>query len=104
MLVELVTGERPFSQGAVAAEASLPARYPQLTEAPRLARTLPAGVVAVIEACLQKKPTARPPTAVAVARALDPFTPVKVWPGRLTGAFDPFEPAPRVTRLRRLRS
>lgn len=104
MLVELLTGERPFPEGAKLADAALPARYPQLAEAPRFARPLPAEVVHVIEACLQKDPRARPQGAVAVARALDPLTAVKVWPAALAGKFEPFEPAEPVTRLRRLRS
>ena len=104
MLVELLTGERPFPEGVKLADAALPARYPQLTEAPRLARTLPAEVVGVIEACLQKNPRARPPSAIAVARALDPLTAVKVWPAALVGKFEPFEAAEPLTRLRRLRS
>lgn len=104
MLVELLTGERPFAADASLADASLRARYPQLTAAPRLTRALPAGVVGVIEACLQKNPRARPQGAVAVARALDPFTTVKVWPGTLAGSFEPFVQGEPVTRLRRLRS
>jgi serine/threonine protein kinase len=104
MLVELLTGERPFPPGVKDPDAVLPARYPQLAEAPRVARTLPTEVVGVIEACLQRNPRARPPSAVAVARALDPLTPAKVWPAELVGTFEPFEPAPPLTRLRRLRS
>jgi len=60
--------------------------------------------VRVIEACLEKNPRARPQSAVAVARALDPLTPVKIWPSALDRAFTPFEPGADVTRLRRLRS
>jgi serine/threonine protein kinase len=104
MLVELLTGERPFPEGAKLTDAALPARYPQLAQAPRLARALPADVVAVIEACLQKNPRVRPQSAVAVARALDPLTAVKVWPAALAGKAEPFEAAEPVTRLRRLRS
>lgn len=104
MLVELLTAERPFPPGAPPHGAPLPDRYPQLTAAPRLARTLPPEVVRLIEACLQKNPRARPPSAVAVARALDPLTPVKIWPGALAAKFEPFEAAEPVRRLRRLRS
>ena len=104
LLVELLTGERPFPAGAQDADAALPARYPQLAHAPRFARPLPAEVVGVIDACLQKNPRARPASAVAVARALDSLTSVKVWPSALAGKFQPFEPAEPVTRLRRLRS
>jgi serine/threonine protein kinase len=104
MLVELLTGERPFREGAKLADAALPARYPQLAEAPRFARALPAEVVVVIEACLQKNPRARPQSAVALARALDALTVVKVWPSALAGTFEPFETAEPLRRLRRLRS
>jgi len=103
MLVELLTGERPFPAGVTTHEASLPARYPQLTAPPRLARTLPHEAVSLIEACLRKNPQARPQSAVAVAKALDPLTPVKIWPGALAGKLQPFEAEP-VRRLRRLRS
>jgi serine/threonine protein kinase len=104
MLVELLTGARPFPEGSKSAEAPLPERYPQLAEPPRFARDLPGDVVAVIEACLQKNPRARPSSVTAVACALDPLTSVKVWPGALAGMFEPFEPGEPVTRLRRLRS
>jgi serine/threonine protein kinase len=104
MLVELLTGARPFREGEKAGDATLAARYPQLAEPPHLARALPADVVRVIEACLEKNPRARPQSAVAVARALDPLTPVKIWPNALDRAFEPFEPGADVTRLRRLRS
>ena len=104
MLVELLTGERPFREGAKLADAPLPERYPQLAEAPRLTRSLPAEVVDVVAACLQKNPPARPQRAIDVARMLDPLTAVKVWPGALAGRLEPFEPAEPVTRLRRLRS
>jgi eukaryotic-like serine/threonine-protein kinase len=104
MLVELLTGERPFREGAKPGDAALPARYPQLVESPRLARALPAGLVRVIDACLEKRPRARLPSAMAVARALDPFTAVKIWPSALAGAFEPFESAEPLARLRRLRS
>ena len=104
MLVELLTGERPFADGDKAADAALADRYPQLGRPPRLARELPAGLARVIDACLQKDPRARPPSAVAVARALDPFTDVKVWPAGLAGDLEPFEEPAPFTRLRRLRS
>ena len=104
MLVELLTGARPFREGEKAGDTILAARYPQLAEPPHLARALPADVVRVIEACLEKNPRARPQSAVAVARALDPLTPVKIWPSALDRAFTPFEPGADVTRLRRLRS
>jgi serine/threonine-protein kinase len=104
MLAELLTGERPFRAGAQLADAPLPDRYPQLVESPCLARSLPPDVVAVIAACLQKHPRARPRGAIAVARLLDPLSAVKVWPGALAGRFEPFEPAEPLTRLRRLRS
>jgi serine/threonine protein kinase len=102
MLVELLTGARPFADGARAADAALADRYPQLTQRPRLGR-LPAPLAAVIEACLQRDARDRPQSAVDLARALDPFTDVKVWPAKLDGAFEPFEGARPVTRLRRLR-
>ena len=104
MLVELLTGERPFPEGARAAGAALPDRYPQLARAPRVARALPAGLAEVLDACLQRDPRARPQSAVALARALDPFTDVKVWPASLAGRLAPFEAVAPVTRLRRLRS
>jgi serine/threonine protein kinase len=104
MLVELVTGERPFPEGVKLADAALPVRYPQLVQSPRLARALPAELVRIIELCLQKHPRGRPQSVLAVARALDPFTAVKIWPSALAGTFEPFEPAEPLTRLRRLRS
>ena len=104
MLIELLTGERPFPEGARLPEASLPARYPQLVQPPRLARAVPADLRRVIEACLQKSPRARPQSAIAVARALDTVTAVKIWPAALGGTFEAFEPGEPVTRLRRLRS
>jgi eukaryotic-like serine/threonine-protein kinase len=103
MLVELLTGARPFPEGAKVADAILAARYPQLVEHPHLARALPAGLVQVIETCLQKNPRGRPQSAAAVARALDPFTAVKVWPAALAGKFEPFDSSETLTRLRRLR-
>ena len=103
MLVELLTGERPFAEG-VKLDGALPARYPQLVEAPRFARPLPVELMRVGEACLEKSPRARPQSAMTVARALDPFTELKIWPSRLAGTFEPFEPAEPLTRLRRVRS
>jgi serine/threonine protein kinase len=103
MLVELLTAERPFPEGVKLHDAALPTRYPQLVQAPRLARTLPAELVRVIETCLQKNPRARLQSAIAVARALDSFTGVKIWPSALAGKFEPFEAAEPLTRLRRLR-
>lgn len=92
LLVELLTGERPFPAGKSAAGAALGDRYPQLTRRPRLARALPPGLVRVIHGCLDPDPGARPQSAVDVARALDPFTDVKVWPASLPPAdFVPFE-------------
>jgi eukaryotic-like serine/threonine-protein kinase len=104
MLVELLTGERPFAEGVKLHDAALPARYPQLVAAPRLARALPAELVRVIETCLQKSRRGRLQTAMAVARALDPFTDVKIWPATPAGKFEPFEPAEPLTPLRRFRS
>ena len=104
MLVELLTGERPFPEGDKAADAALADRYPQLARRPRLARAWPTALARVLDACLQKDPRARPSSAVELARALDPFTDVKVWPAALAGDFDPFEPPLPVNRLRRLRS
>ena len=104
MLVELLTGERPFAAGAIEADVPLSVRYPQLTERPRLGRALPGALMRVIESCLAKRPRARPQTALAVAHALDPFTAVKIWPGALAGSLEPFAPAAPITRLRRLRS
>jgi eukaryotic-like serine/threonine-protein kinase len=104
MLVELLTGERPFPPGVNESGVGLAARYPQLVERPRFARALPAELTRVIEACLERNPRERPPTAIALARALDRFTAVKVWPRALAGRFEPFGPAEAITRLRRLRS
>ena len=91
LLVELLTGARPFPNGDRAAGAALAARYPQLAQPPRLARALPAELARVIAGCLEHDPRARPQSAVEVARALDPFTPVKVWPAWLDAGFEPFE-------------
>jgi serine/threonine protein kinase len=102
MLVELLTGARPFADGDRAADAPLVARYPQLTQRPRLGG-LPPPLASVIEACLQRDARDRPRSVVDLARALDPFTDVKVWPATLDGAFEPFEGARPLTRLRRLR-
>ena len=104
MLVELLTGERPFPEGAKDADAALSDRYPQLVAAPRFARALPPGLVDVIDGCLAKNPHARPQTAMAVARALDPFTAVKIWPTALHTTFDPFEAAQSPSTLRRMRA
>jgi serine/threonine protein kinase len=101
LLVELLTGERPFPEGDRAADAPLADRYPQLAQRPRLPRAVPAGLARVIEACLRRDPRERPPGAVEMARALDPFTDLKVWPGG--GVVEPFETPPAVTRPRRLR-
>ena len=104
MLVELLTGERAFREGVKAEDAHLSARYPQLTEDARFARALPADLARVVERCLQKDPRARPQSAVAVARALDPFTDVKIWPAGVSATFEPFEAPTPLARLRRLRS
>jgi eukaryotic-like serine/threonine-protein kinase len=104
MLVELLTGERSFPAGDRAAGAALADRYPQLVRPPRLAGELPAELARLLAACLERDPRARPPSAVALARALDPFTDVKVWPATLAGHIAPFEPPAPLRRLRRLRS
>ena len=91
LLYELLTAERPFPTGPQAAGTPLAERYPQISEPPRPpATSVPSALARVIGACLEKAPGARPRSAVDVARALDPFTDVKVWPARLGGAFDPF--------------
>jgi serine/threonine protein kinase len=104
LLVELLTGERPFADGSQAADAALADRYPQLEQPPRLARALPPALARVIDACLHKSARGRPQSAVEVARALDPFTDAKVWPAALAAELQPFEQAPPLTRLPRLRS
>jgi serine/threonine protein kinase len=104
LLVELLTGERPFADGDKAGDAALTDRYPQLAQPPRFARELPAELARVIESCLQTDARKRPQSAVELARALDPFTDVKVWPAALTGGLEPFEPPEPLTRVRRLRS
>lgn len=99
LLYELLTGERPFPTGNQAAETPLTERYPQLTQPPRPPATaVPADLLRVIDACLDKQPGARPRSAVEVARELDPFTDVKVWPSRLGGDFDPFGRRPGTRR------
>lgn len=103
MLVELLTGERPFAAGPQTSEAPLSARYPQLAEFPRFARALPDDLARVIAQCLQRKSRARPQSAVALARALDPFTAMKIWPAALAGN-EPFDSADSPPPLRRVRS
>jgi serine/threonine-protein kinase len=91
LLYELMTGDRPFPTGNQAAATPLAERYPQLAEPPRpLAPSVPTELARVIAACLDKAPGGRPRGAVELARALDPFTDVKVWPARLGSGFDPF--------------
>jgi serine/threonine-protein kinase len=102
LLVELLTGTRPFPGGDRSPGASLRARYPQLTAPPRLAG-IPPPLAALAGDCLSRRPRERPQQAVELARALDPFTDVKVWPAGLGAALEPFGPAPSVTPLRRLR-
>jgi eukaryotic-like serine/threonine-protein kinase len=104
LLVEILTGERPFADGDKAADAPVASRYPQLTRPPRLARELPPDLTRIIQRCLAKAPRERPHSPVELARALDPFTDVKMWPARLPVGFEPFEQPSTVTRLRRLRS
>jgi serine/threonine-protein kinase len=103
LLVELLTGARPFPDGDKAADAALSDRYPQLAQPPGLARALPAGLAEVIGGCLVRDARRRPQSAVELARALDPFTDIKVWPAVLTG-LEPFEQPLSIPRLRRLRS
>lgn len=89
LLFELAAAERPFRRGDAGAR-SLAARYPQLVEEPlRLdesARGVPGGLARVVGRCLEKEPGARFQSAADLARALDDFTPIKIWPGELARA------------------
>ena len=68
-LYRAATGERPFPKGD--AEASGPARWPQLERAPAPPERLPASVSEPILACLAFDPGARP-TAAALSDLLEP--------------------------------
>lgn len=87
LLFELLTGERPFRAGDEDRSAPLEARYPQLTEPPkRAARTnerVPEKLSALIDKCLARDPRERFQAATELLRALDEFTPVKVYPEHL---------------------
>jgi serine/threonine-protein kinase len=88
MLFELLAGERPFRAGDEDRSAPLSARYPQLAEGPNLgalaARGVPEALTSVIGRCLARDPLARFRTAAELLRALDEFTPVKIYPEHLT--------------------
>jgi eukaryotic-like serine/threonine-protein kinase len=104
LLFELLTGERPFGAVHAAADRSATARFPQLTESPRplvvLRPDVPADLDAVVARCLARDPSSRFASVVALMRALDPFTAVKVWPqSALSAERDAFAPAPPHRRL-----
>lgn len=88
LLFELLAGERAFRAGTEDRQAPLSARYPQLAEGPNLAalsaRGVPKALAFVIAMCLARNPLARFQTAGELLRALDEFTPVKVYPEELT--------------------
>ena len=88
MLFELLAGSRPFRAGADDWHAPLSARYPQLAEEPDFealaARGVPEGLVSVVGKSLSRNPLARFQAVGEFLRALDEFTPVKVYPEQLT--------------------
>lgn len=89
LIFELIAAGRPFRRGDADAR-ELAARYPQLVEGPKRleesARGVPEGLARVVSRCLEKEPGARFQSAADVARALDEFTPIKIWPGELARA------------------
>lgn len=88
LLFELLAGERPFRAGVEDWQATLSARYPQLSEEPNFealsARGVPEGLASVVCRCLARNPRARFQSVPELLRALDDFTPVKVYPEHLT--------------------
>ncbi|MBV8858867.1 MAG: serine/threonine protein kinase [Acidobacteria bacterium] len=88
LLFELLAGERPFRAGVEDWRAPLSARYPQLVDEPDFealsARGVPEGLTSVIRKSLSRNPRARFQSVPELLRALDEFTPVKVYPEHLT--------------------
>lgn len=100
LLFELITGTRPFPAGEDRHDHSVPLerRYPQLVAAPaalRIAGNRTSRALAeIVKRCLARDPRARYQSATELATALDPFTPLKVWPQGLMNTradFSPFE-------------
>ncbi len=103
LLFELITGERAFRACDAALRhdkrAPLEARYPQLIETVPLALLRkqpksPRALESIIERCLSRDSCARYASVAQLLTAIDPFTPIKVWPQDATRAqknFTPFE-------------
>jgi serine/threonine protein kinase len=94
LLFELLTDERPFRRGDERSR-EIAARYPQLGEEPKrlseLARDTPDALARVVHRCLEKDPRLRLASAADLAAALDEFTPIKIWPGKLSNSrINPF--------------
>jgi serine/threonine protein kinase len=98
LLLELITGERPFSAGEDRHDSRLPLerRYPQLVEAPlimrRVKRRMPGALLEIIERCLALDPRQRYPGVPQLLTALDPFTRLKVWPQNFIATHEDFSP------------
>ncbi len=99
LLFELITGARPFRSGEDRHDANIPLerRYPQLVEKPRpLPRDFLSkatrGLAGVIERCLSRDPRARYQSATELMRALDSFTPLKIWPQHVANLNEEFSP------------
>ncbi len=95
LLFELLTARRPFRRGDEHAR-ELAKRYPQLTDAPpRLEALLPGvpdGLARVVHRCLETEPRARFQSALDLCKALDEYTPTKIWPCEPAGVvISPFE-------------
>lgn len=101
LLFELMTGARPFRAANVDRHdrhLPLPARYPQLEEAPltlsQVGRRVSHRLERVIARCLARDPRERFASIEEMLTALDPFTRIKVWPraaARTQKDFSPFE-------------
>jgi serine/threonine-protein kinase len=98
LLFELITGKRPFSNGADRHDHLIPLerRYPQLVEAPltlrKAGRKAPRALAEIIKRCLARAPRERYQNIPELLTALDPFTRLKVWPQNIFGTRNDFSP------------
>ena len=100
LLFELITGTRPFRAGEDRHDRRIPLsrRYPQLVEAPLTLRGMsiksPVKLEKIIVRSLARDPRDRFQSIKDLLIALDPFTPIKVWPrevARQRKGFRPFD-------------